>query len=242
MRASAALRGSGILPVSAFSASPARGPEMRTTAIAAGPRPEERAKMVGRSVDIHGWFSASPAPAAPVLRGKCRGPSRPPPWYRSDAPQHRASRAPPVRGCRQRAFAANIWIDAEKLNRFADARADFPRSIGVSVGNIFGNSVEMPSSAPRIAQSHRPNFFQLSVISASVANSPRSASAIASFTSASCSAVRRYCDSLFAKTQAAIRQPCPGGRRAGCVWPLCLFPIASSWLHYIRFQRAFHDE
>ena len=83
-----------------FSASPARGPEMRTTAIAAGPRPEERAKMVGRYVDIHGWFSASPAPAAPVLRGKCRGPSRPPPWCRSDAPQHRASRAPPVRGCR----------------------------------------------------------------------------------------------------------------------------------------------
>ena len=41
-------RGAGILPMSAFSASPARGPEMRTTAIAAGPRPEERAKMVSR--------------------------------------------------------------------------------------------------------------------------------------------------------------------------------------------------
>ena len=45
-RASAALRGSGIFPVSALSASPARGPDMRTTAIAAGGRPEERAKMV----------------------------------------------------------------------------------------------------------------------------------------------------------------------------------------------------
>ena len=48
-RASAALRGSGMRPVSAFSASPARGPEMRTTAIAAGGRPEERAKMVSRA-------------------------------------------------------------------------------------------------------------------------------------------------------------------------------------------------
>ena len=36
-------------PASAFSASPARGPEMRTTAIAAGGRPEERAKMVSRA-------------------------------------------------------------------------------------------------------------------------------------------------------------------------------------------------
>ena len=46
MRARPALRGSGILTPSAVSASPARGPEMRTTAIAAGGRPEERAKMV----------------------------------------------------------------------------------------------------------------------------------------------------------------------------------------------------
>ena len=48
-RASAAARGEGILPVSAFSAAPARGPEMRMTAIAAGGRPEERAKMVSRA-------------------------------------------------------------------------------------------------------------------------------------------------------------------------------------------------
>ena len=38
-----ALRGSGILPVSALSASPARGPEIRTTAMAAGGRPEDSA-------------------------------------------------------------------------------------------------------------------------------------------------------------------------------------------------------
>lgn len=31
-----------------MSAAPARGPEMHTTAMAAGPRPEDRAKMVGR--------------------------------------------------------------------------------------------------------------------------------------------------------------------------------------------------
>ena len=48
-RASAALRGSGTRPISFSSATPARGPEMRTTAIAAGGRPEERAKMVERS-------------------------------------------------------------------------------------------------------------------------------------------------------------------------------------------------
>ena len=40
----------GQLPASALSASPARGPEMRTTAIAAGGRPEERAKMVSEEV------------------------------------------------------------------------------------------------------------------------------------------------------------------------------------------------
>ena len=49
-RRSAARRGSGSLPPSAVIASPARGPETRTTAIAAGGRPEERAKMVGVSV------------------------------------------------------------------------------------------------------------------------------------------------------------------------------------------------
>ena len=45
-RRSAARRGSGSLPPSAVIASAARGPETRTTAIAAGGRPEERAKMV----------------------------------------------------------------------------------------------------------------------------------------------------------------------------------------------------
>jgi hypothetical protein len=45
-RASAARRASGTRPISARSAAPACGPEMRTTAIAAGGRPEESAKMV----------------------------------------------------------------------------------------------------------------------------------------------------------------------------------------------------
>ena len=40
------LRGSGSLPASASAHRPARGPDMRTTAIALGGRPEERAKMV----------------------------------------------------------------------------------------------------------------------------------------------------------------------------------------------------
>src|SRR3954471_6404247 len=48
-RRSTALRGSGILPPNAANTSPARGPLSRTTAIAAGSRPEERAKIVGRS-------------------------------------------------------------------------------------------------------------------------------------------------------------------------------------------------
>ena len=59
MRASAAWRGAGILPARIFSAAPARGPEMRTTAIAAGRRPEERAKMVSRcGSDIAAQVSA----------------------------------------------------------------------------------------------------------------------------------------------------------------------------------------
>ena len=65
-RPSAAWRGAGILPVSAFSAAPARGPEMRTTAIAAGARPEERAKMVSRSIR-HKWVEANRG-----LRGKAK--------------------------------------------------------------------------------------------------------------------------------------------------------------------------
>ena len=48
------------LPVRACSASPAPEPEMRTTAIAAGPRPEERAKLVGRTESA----IATPASAA----------------------------------------------------------------------------------------------------------------------------------------------------------------------------------
>jgi hypothetical protein len=42
-RTRAALRGSGIRPVNAFKAAPAWGPEMRTTAIAAGGRPDDNA-------------------------------------------------------------------------------------------------------------------------------------------------------------------------------------------------------
>ena len=45
-RASMASRGFGRRPTSAASAAPACGPDMRTTAIAAGGRPEESAKMV----------------------------------------------------------------------------------------------------------------------------------------------------------------------------------------------------
>ena len=48
-RASAAWRGGGTRPISFSSAARACGPHTRTTAIAAGGRPEERAKIVGRS-------------------------------------------------------------------------------------------------------------------------------------------------------------------------------------------------
>ena len=44
--ACAARRGSGILPASRSSAARARGPEMRTTATAASPRPLDSAKIV----------------------------------------------------------------------------------------------------------------------------------------------------------------------------------------------------
>ena len=52
-RASIASRGAGILRASAISASPARGPLTRTTAIAAGSRPDDSAKMVDGSMEFH---------------------------------------------------------------------------------------------------------------------------------------------------------------------------------------------
>ena len=51
-RMSEARRGSGTRPVSFSNATRACGPEIRITAIAAGGRPDERAKMVSRSVPI----------------------------------------------------------------------------------------------------------------------------------------------------------------------------------------------
>ena len=66
-RRSAARRGSGSLPPSASSASPARGPEMRTTAIAAGGRPEERAKMVDCAGSV---ITVTEAPRALTVKGR----------------------------------------------------------------------------------------------------------------------------------------------------------------------------
>src|SRR5262249_58214800 len=51
-RGRGARRACGTRPISCSSATRARGPEMRTTAIAAGGRPEERAKMVSRTLAI----------------------------------------------------------------------------------------------------------------------------------------------------------------------------------------------
>src|SRR3954467_9198412 len=51
-RASEARRATGTRPISVSSATPARGPEIRTTATAAGGRPDESAKMVSRSPDM----------------------------------------------------------------------------------------------------------------------------------------------------------------------------------------------
>src|SRR5262249_9630544 len=60
-RASAAWRGGGIFPINACRAAPACGPDTRTTAIAAGGRPDDSAKMVSvalsivESVDCTAW-------------------------------------------------------------------------------------------------------------------------------------------------------------------------------------------
>src|SRR5262252_4035594 len=60
-RASAAWRGGGIFPINACRAAPACGPDTRTTAIAAGGRPDDSAKMVSvalsivESVDCRAW-------------------------------------------------------------------------------------------------------------------------------------------------------------------------------------------
>lgn len=46
---------------------------------------------------------------------------------------------------RQGAFASDVWIDAEKLNRFANARADLARSLGIS----FSDEWAIPSRCRR---------------------------------------------------------------------------------------------
>jgi hypothetical protein len=68
-RTSAARRGSGTRPVIFSSATRARGPDMRTTAIAAGGRPEESAKTVSRSEVMPAHKQEPPATVKPILRG-----------------------------------------------------------------------------------------------------------------------------------------------------------------------------
>src|SRR6476646_3230353 len=82
--ASAAWRGCGTRPISFSSAARACGPQIRTTAIAAGGRPEERAKMVGRSGAFGGTPDSTNAgwskalPLATVTSGRRRAPAAPP--------------------------------------------------------------------------------------------------------------------------------------------------------------------
>ena len=58
------------VPARTSSASPARGPEIRTTAIAAGGRPDERAKIVSRTGS---GIAGTEAPHAGVVKGHCIG-------------------------------------------------------------------------------------------------------------------------------------------------------------------------
>src|SRR4249919_499448 len=71
-RASEARRAAGTRPISVSSARPARGPEIRTTATAAGGRPEERAKMVSRSLDMS-KIASSPQTHHAVIRSSVSG-------------------------------------------------------------------------------------------------------------------------------------------------------------------------
>src|SRR5262245_24926355 len=83
-------------PVSFSSATPACGPEMRTTAIAAGGRPEDSAKMVERSVMEQGWGPLRSALRA--MRATCYGASMStPPSTQPPTPSQTASPGPPGR-------------------------------------------------------------------------------------------------------------------------------------------------
>src|SRR5262245_14819199 len=81
-------------PVSFSSATPACGPEMRTTAIAAGGRPEDSAKMVERSAMEQGWGPLRSALRA--MRATCYGASMStPPSTQPPTPSQTASPGPP---------------------------------------------------------------------------------------------------------------------------------------------------
>ncbi|MFL5001246.1 MAG: hypothetical protein ACJ8DY_12760 [Xanthobacteraceae bacterium] len=61
------------------------------------------------------------------------------------------------------------------------------------------NGIKLPTCPPCKPQPQRPNFFQVSATSVSGANSPWSASIMASLRSSTCSRVNRYCGLLAAK-------------------------------------------
>src|SRR6516162_7458788 len=87
------------------------------------------------------------------------------------------------------AFVSSVWIVSEKLTYLTDTQCNAATRSGTFCSDVGGDRVEMARSACGLAQPHHSKRRQNASISSSVANSPRSASAIASFRSSICSGV-----------------------------------------------------
>ncbi len=95
-------------------------------------------------------------------------------------------------GSGQRALVAKVRKARQKLCRLPNALSHGARGGRAALSEIGRDCPELLQRTRSIAKPHRLKDFQTSSISSSVANSPRSASAIASLTSSSCSGESRY--------------------------------------------------
>jgi hypothetical protein len=99
----------------------------------------------------------------------------------------------------------HLWKGLQEFNRLLDLIPHIARGVRISLRNVFCYGCQMPACARGLPYPHRPNFFQVSAISSSLANSPRSASLIANSKSSRSSRRRPY----FAVLAAKARSTCP---------------------------------
>lgn len=65
----------------------------------------------------------------------------------------------------QRSRVRYAWELRQQLDDFLNSTADALRRRRTALVDIFSNCVQMPTCARRLAQPHRPNFFQVSAVS-----------------------------------------------------------------------------